>query len=1313
MNIRADILAVLVLFIFCADLTPAAPVSLKVQPMGTNQVELTLGSLETNAYYQVMVRSNSPDGHWIVFTSLLSGSNSTITSIHDLSGVSGLSLNTFSHWTFVAGRWEDALGDEFPMIYKELVLRMDPYAPADPYGDPMGDGWNNMQKMQSNMDPYRAYAPHEPKLSVKFMVGTNDPRHGNAVLTWQIFGGPIPDFVLIERTNRTFHPATNNFRYPQRPPGFNGRFPTNRPPNIRPPFGPPGSQNRGEWVVGSFTAVGRVPGQVPKNGYAEYRYIDANVDEFAQPAYRIAPHYTPPFRAVLKQVDTAAIRKTIIHVTAEPTTNGYALTVPNPIPYAWYLLLVRDKNNPTWRASGYFMSGTNREPVHLLVDKKGMQHDGQSPIAMPEVRFLPEVIGPEFVAGWGEDSDGDGLPDVYEVLVTHTDPDNADTDNTGVLDGYKDMGADGWTTLEKFRRRVDPLRTARPPATVEQTRPTEREIMNAVMPKTDLACNLQIAFRTNGATDFQPAERVPWMLTKIMNFRQQDERKDFDIRISWEFAEPQPGQFTTYPFGEEPAFHPLEVLTQKFGVQLAESFKRNLEANPPLSNIDASNLTAQLLQGYHQGGRDGGSAMQEMMLIQDNLSQDFYGKVVDQYGKPVAGAEVTAQVNVMMGRGTPQKTQTEANGLFQFTGIRGRSLDVTLAKEGHQIQGHGLGTKGQNGAETSPTKRCVYTMWKLKGPEPMIHDSKRYPLNKPDDRVYTVDLLSKSITDGTNGAGDLYVQFKRPPEVKPRDNFNWSFSMTALGGGLIEVTNDDYLNEAPAKGYLAQYKLDMTPADAKWRGEEGTFYLKSRRGQVYGHIHIRLDPVYRDGAMLEIESFINPAGSRNLEFDPAKETQYTPKAAAVAPAPVPSTPNASVVPHVVALTTAASNQASDIIYRCITIGGLHGAQGAVDGTNTASRFNQPWGIAADRDGSVYVAEWGNSTIRKLHMISSNWVVSTIVGIAGKAGSADGTNAEARLNHPHGIVTDNSGNLYFADTFNNTIRSITHNKNNWVVTTIAGRSGVFGSNDGTNSDAQFNNPGGITMDRHGDLFVSDVANNTIRKLTPVGSGWAVTTIAGLTGNIQESHVFHPAYGSADGTNSDARFFAPFGVAADSHGDLYVTDYENSTIRKVTQSGTNWVVTTVAGLAEQSGYVDGTNGTTRFDHPRAIAIDQDDNIYVDDTGTDTIRLIKHVGTNYVVKTIVGLPWRWGYADGTNNTPQFDSSSGIALDGVGNIYLADTGNDAIRQIVSPNVPKYHARWIVWIIISLGCMLAWLLAIGRRRLPLRKDPLPALPAK
>ncbi len=287
--------------------------------------------------------------------------------------------------------------------------------------------------------------------------------------------------------------------------------------------------------------------------------------------------------------------------------------------------------------------------------------------------------------------------------------------------------------------------------------------------------------------------------------------------------------------------------------------------------------------------------------------------------------------------------------------------------------------------------------------------------------------------------------------------------------------------------------------------------------------------------------------------------------------------------------------------------------------------------------------------------------------------------------------DKAGNLYLADTW--TVRKIAHVGNNWVVTTIAGRTHVFGNADGTNSDAQFNNVAGISTDRSGNIFVTDVSNNTIRKLTPAGSNWVVTTIAGTSKTVRERNVVRALEESTDGTNGDAHFFAPFSVAADSHGNLFVLDYMTSVVRKVTQQGTNWVVMTIAGLTNHSGYADGTNSGARFDHPRAIAIDKDDNIYVDDTGTDTIRLIKQSGTNFVVRTIIGLPWRWGYADGTNTTAQFDSASAIAVDGNGNIYLADTGNKVIRQILPPSVPQVHI--ILPVVGSIVVILALLIVI------------------
>ena len=839
-------------------------------------MELTFGPVMPDGYYQVLARTNGPEGHWKSLAGYNSGSNTSITATCDLGAIPGLTLKTLNNWTFVAGPWDDPHGDMLPPLYKELALRIDPYASADPYGQIMGDGWSNIQKLQSGMNPFMWCQPPQLHSEVKFMQGsTSDVRRGNAILTWQVQYGPVPDYFLIERAVRTPRPMTNNPYSQRRPPGgLPGRTFTNRPPNFPQGLGRPGWQREDPFVTGTSQVVARSIGQP---GVHDYRYVETNIDTLFQPLYRIQPHYSPPLHAHLAQANTAGIRNTIISVTAQPTTNGYVLTVPHPIPYAWYLLLVRDKNDPQWRASGYFASGTNRNPVHLRADKRGMMSEGQSPIAMPQVNFLPDVVNPEFVAGWGEDSDSDGLPDVYEVLVTHTEPDNADTGETGILDGYKEMTSDRWSNLEKFRRRVDPLHPAHPPPTVELKQPTAIEIMKAMTPTTDLSCEPGIEIRTNGAVRYQAIEQAPWMLSKILNYRQPNEHRPFDVRISWRFAEPKPRQYD----GREPAaYQSLEPLLARVNLQLFEVFNAKLTNNPPLSRTETSNAMAAIDRAYRQGEMDKGIVMAEMMMLQDNQSQDFYGKVVDQYGKPVPAANVTAEVNRSSGRGSTQRTQTDANGLFQFTGLRGRSLYVTPEKPGFQIQGHGLGERGANGPETSPTQRAAYTMWNLKGPEPMIHKEMSSRTIQPDGRVYTVDFIKNQITEGTNTPGDMTIQIQRPPDIKPREKFDWSFTMAANGGGFIEVTNDAYLNEAPGDGYQRQYQMVRYATNvlnySTWPlyRTDRTFYLKSRGGQVYGHFQIKeLEPDYRGKAALRIESFINPSGSRNLEFDPAKQLQ--------------------------------------------------------------------------------------------------------------------------------------------------------------------------------------------------------------------------------------------------------------------------------------------------------------------------------------------------------------------------------------------------------------------------------------------------------
>ncbi len=285
---------------------------------------------------------------------------------------------------------------------------------------------------------------------------------------------------------------------------------------------------------------------------------------------------------------------------------------------------------------------------------------------------------------------------------------------------------------------------------------------------------------------------------------------------------------------------------------------------------------------------------------------------------------------------------------------------------------------------------------------------------------------------------------------------------------------------------------------------------------------------------------------------------------------------------------------------------------------------------------------------------------TFITIAGNLfeGSADGTNSEAEFKVPYGVAVDGTGNLYVADQGNSTIRKITPSisgeQTNWVVSAIAGLAGSLGGTDGTNNGARFSSPVGIALDSAGKIYVADQGNSTIRLITPSGTNWIVTTVAGLAG----------ISGTNDGTSAMARFKVPYGIAVASTSTLYVTDTDNSTIRRIALSGTNWVVSTIAGSVGSFGDVDGTNGAARFNYPVGITRDGAGNLYVADDGNQTIRTITPSGTNWVVKTIAGLPGFYGSADGTACAARFDGPAGIAVDGAANVYVGDSDNDLIRM-------------------------------------------------
>jgi DNA-binding beta-propeller fold protein YncE len=357
-----------------------------------------------------------------------------------------------------------------------------------------------------------------------------------------------------------------------------------------------------------------------------------------------------------------------------------------------------------------------------------------------------------------------------------------------------------------------------------------------------------------------------------------------------------------------------------------------------------------------------------------------------------------------------------------------------------------------------------------------------------------------------------------------------------------------------------------------------------------------------------------------------------------------------------------------------------GGYGTANGPASSAQFGRPEGIAVSADGTnVYVDDnyevynystysWTyTTTIRKIAIASDGTaVVSTLAG--SNQGYQDGTGTAAEFGWNDALALSSDGTtLYAADPSYGVIRQIAIGSGGTVtVSTLAGNTNVRGQADGVGTAAWFWGPTGVALDGKGNLYVADYGYNG--DLGGIGGMATLRKVALSTDQVSTLilNVYGTAGGSADGAGKAAGFDLPWGVVADSSGNLYVADAINSTIRKIAiASDGTATVSTLAGTAGVYGHADGTGSNAQFNSPVGLAIDTSGGyLYVADSGNATIRKVDL--SSGAVTTLAGTAGAYGIVDGTGSSASFDAPGRLVLYGGDYLFVTDGG--LLRVVATP---------------------------------------------